>query len=177
MTSFVEHDLQITFKNVRSARKFDGSNHGLSHCMKAVDFIIELPDRYLYIEFKDPQHPESTDDRRQEFVEKFLSGKLDRNLKYKYRDSFLYEWASGRADKPIRYFVLVALDSLDSAALLRRTDALKRQMPLRGPNSSSWIRPIVEDCEVFNIDKWNSYFADYPIARLSSNSKPASGIP
>lgn len=177
MTSFIERDLQITFNNVRSARKFDGPNHGLSHCMKAVDFIVELPDCYLYIEFKDPQDPEATDDRRQEFDDTFRSGKLDPNLKYKYRDSFLYEWASGRADKPIHYFVLVALDSLDSAALLRRTDALKRQLPRRGPRSRSWIRPIVEHCEVFNIATWNNHLSDYPIIRLSSHTTPGGGIP
>ncbi|MCY3801782.1 MAG: hypothetical protein OXG46_09395 [Chloroflexi bacterium] len=177
MTSFVERDLQITFNNVKSAQKIDGPSHMLGHCMKAVDFVVELPNCYLYVEFKDPQDPESTDERRQEFVSRFLSGQLDRDFVYKYRDSFLYEWASGKADKPIRYFVLIALDSLDSAALLRRTDALKRQLPLDGPKSNSWTRPIVEGCEVFNIDKWNSHFSDYPIIRLSSHTTPAGGTP
>ncbi len=164
MISFTECDLQITFNNVENARKFDDDSHRLS-CMKAVDFVVELPECYLYIEFKDPQNPRTKDSDLKKFVERFQSGKLEENLKYKYRDSFLYEWASGKADKPIHYYVLVALDSLDSGALLIRTDALKRKLPLLGPNSTPWIRPIVEDCKVFNIDKWNNRFSDYPIIR------------
>lgn len=38
MSTFTENDLRTTFTNVVSARKFDGLDHGLSHCMKAVDF-------------------------------------------------------------------------------------------------------------------------------------------
>ena len=57
MTAFTEGDLRVEFRGVVEARKFDGSDHGLSHCMKAVDFIVELPERYLFIEFKDPQNP------------------------------------------------------------------------------------------------------------------------
>ena len=42
-----EGDLQITFNNAIVCRKFDDHlAHGLSHCMKAVDFIVELHDRY-----------------------------------------------------------------------------------------------------------------------------------
>ena len=41
-----EGDLQITFNNAIVCRKFDDHlAHGLSHCMKAVDFIVELHDR------------------------------------------------------------------------------------------------------------------------------------
>ena len=54
MTTFTEDDLQVTFNNVVHARRFDDSSHGLSHCMKVVDFVVELHDRYLFIEFKDP---------------------------------------------------------------------------------------------------------------------------
>ena len=56
MTAFTEDNLQVTFNNVVQARR-DGIGHGLTHCMKAVDFIVELHDRYLFIEFKDPDNP------------------------------------------------------------------------------------------------------------------------
>jgi hypothetical protein len=59
MTVFTEGNLQITFPSGVAAKKFDHSGHGLTHCMKAVDFIVELTDRYLFIEFKDPEHPDS----------------------------------------------------------------------------------------------------------------------
>ena len=56
MTVLREGDLQITINDAIEARKFDDeASHGLSHCMKAVDFVVELPDRYLFIEVKDPK--------------------------------------------------------------------------------------------------------------------------
>ena len=60
MTVLTESDLQITINdNVVNARRFDDRpNHGLSHCMSAVDFIVELAESYLFIEIKDPQAPQ-----------------------------------------------------------------------------------------------------------------------
>lgn len=161
-----ERDLQMTINNAEAARRFDGSDHGLTHCMKAVDFIVELSDRFLFIEFKDPQHPRATLESRQEFISSLESGSLDEELKYKYRDSFLYEWAAGRVGKPVYYLVLVALEALTSAELDRRTNDLKRKLPVSG--TSSWTRPIVQDCAVLNINSWNARFPDLRISRLSS---------
>jgi hypothetical protein len=48
MTVFTEGNLQITFPSGVAAKKFDHSGHGLTHCMKAVDFIVELIDRCLF---------------------------------------------------------------------------------------------------------------------------------
>ncbi len=172
MTSLTERDIQITFTHdVVDARKFDDSSHGMSHCMKAVDFIVELSDRYLFIEVKDPQAPQVPNQRLEAFIQEFQSGQIDEDLKYKYRDSFLYEWASGRANKPIHYLILVGFDRLTDAVLIDRTRALERNLPLRGPGATAWPRPIVEFCGVFNIDSWNRNYPEYKVARLSASSQ------
>ena len=46
MTVFVEGDLQMKLiDDALDARRFDGPKAtALSHCMKAVDFIVEFPD-------------------------------------------------------------------------------------------------------------------------------------
>jgi hypothetical protein len=136
--------------------------------MKAVDFIVELEDRILFIEIKDPQHPRSREEERDKFIANFLSGQVDGDLKYKYRDSFLYEWGSGRAAKPIYYLVLVALDTLTESDLLARTDALQRQLPLHGPGGSKWKRPFVAGCTVFNIASWNRLLPKFKFRRAST---------
>ena len=162
MTVFTEGNLEITFNNVVSARKFE--KHGLT-CMKAVDFLVELPDRFLFIEFKDPQSAPSQKHIR-EYIAKFQNQQLDQDLKYKYRDSFLYEWAAGRANKDCYFYVLVALSKLQSAQLSQRTDALKRELPEGLPRQSQWARPIVRSCGVFNIRHWNRRFPNYPVRRV-----------
>ena len=172
----MEEDLQMEIKGVVDARKFDDSSHGLSHCMKAVDFIVEHPNRYLFIEFKDPQDPRIPAQKQGQFMHKFLRGMIDEDLKYKYRDSFLYEWAAGRVDKPVDYLILIALDSLPATELGTRTVELQRILPLQKPTSGSWIRPLVRSCTVFNIASWNRKFLDLTVTRLSNRSQKAGTI-
>ncbi len=168
MTTLDEKNIQITFPDHVRARKFDDNSHGLSHCMKAVDFIVELNDRYIFIEFKDPQHPRAKDRDKEKFVNNLKSDHLDKILAIKYRDTFVYEWAAQRVsvDKPIHYYVLIALDNLTDADLLVRTDSLRRMIPLQGP-VGIWKRQIIASCAVFNFTSWNKYLQDYPIRRIS----------
>ena len=161
-----ERSLQVTTEGEVDAWRFDDESHGLSHCMKAIDFIVEFPDRYLFLEFKDPQHPQAPQQDRDKFIREFQSGELDEDLKYKYRDSFLYEWAAGRVHKPVYYFVLIAADFLTHADLTTRTDALARILPLHGPSSGSWTHQIVENCAVFNLDSWNQHIPQCQVSRL-----------
>ena len=166
MTTFIEGELRVTFTDAVSARKFDGDSHRLSHCMKAVDFIVELPDCYLFIEFKDAQDSTAPQRAMDTYLERFLKGSVDKDLIYKYRDSLLYERAAGRGEKPIKYLVLIASDALEAAHLLSRQEALNRKLPLRGPGGQSWVRPIVKSCAVLNIDTWNKYLPHYLVARI-----------
>lgn len=169
MTTLAEGDLQIALPAGAVGRKFDdGTSHGLSHCMKAVDFIVELEDRILFIEFKDPDHPTAHPKDQNKFLKKILSSGLDSDLKTKYRDSFLYEWGSGRVTKPIYYLVLIGASSLSEAQLLARTDALKRQLPAFGPGDKPWKMPFVAGCAVMNIETWNKALPQFPITRLSA---------
>ena len=160
MTVFTEGSLEITFNNVLNATKFE--EHGFT-AMKVVDFLVELPDRYLFIEFKDPEQsgPNSS---VMDYADEFKSGELDQDLKYKFRDSFLHRWAEGRIDKPAYYYVLVAVRWLSTADLSRRTSALRQSLPIGTP--LSWVRPIAFDCAVFNLGTWNAAFPDYPVRRL-----------
>ena len=162
-----ERDLEITVENALDVRRVDTPNRELQHCMKTVDFIIEREDSYFFIEFKDPEHPQATAQARREFMDGIRSGGLDEDLKYKYRDSFLNEWASGRANKPIYYWVSIGLAGLSTSELQRRTDSLRRNLPLELPES--WIHPIVADCGVFNIATWNRNFPELAVRRLSGS--------
>ena len=122
--------------------------------------------RILFIELKDPEHPHARKKKGKMFIDEFLSGDLDEDLKYKYRDSFLYQWASSDVGKPIHYWVLVAIDSLTEVELGARTDDLKRKLPLNGPVTGRWNRPIVKGCMVFNLRTWNRNLPRYPVSRI-----------
>lgn len=167
MTVLSEGDITLHVSGERESRRFDDATHALQHCMKAVDFIIEWADRYWFIELKDPQHPAARSRNRAHFSREFLGGRIDHDLQYKYRDTFLYEWAAGRAKKPIYYLVLVAFDTLSSAELMARTDALRRKLPVKGSGAPEWRSAFVSGCAVFNIESWNRTIAGVTASRQS----------
>lgn len=167
MTVLAEDDLQITLPAGVVGRKFDDEvDHGLSHCMKAVDFIVELSDRTFFVEFKDPENPNAKPKDSAAFLKKFMSGTIDNDLKTKYRDSWLYEYAEGRTKKPIYYLVLIGASTLSDAELLARTDALKRQIPMSGPGNRAWKNSFVAGCAVMNLASWNKSLAHMPASRV-----------
>jgi hypothetical protein len=169
MTTLVERDLEITLPAGVHGRKLDDpATHGLSHCMKAVDFVVELADRIYFIELKDPDNPAARSEAKAEFAKRLRSGTLDGELQRKYRDTYLYEWASGRADKPIYYIVLLALTALGAPDLLARTESLKKQLPLSGPGGKAWPRAFVSGCAVMNIAAWNKRLGSMPVRRISA---------
>ena len=167
MTTLQEGELRLTLPETANGRKFDGPAHGLSHCMKAVDWIIELPDRVYFVEVKDPDAQDAAArPEREKHLEDLLAGRLDDVLTGKFRDSFLYEWACGKEGKPIGYYVVLACSALDDAQLQSRTDGLKRRLP--AGLQPDWRRAIAQDCLVFNIEKWNRAFPQFPLERVRS---------
>ena len=169
MTPMVEDDIEITATGRNRLRKFDDDTHGLSHCMKAVDFILESKDKILFIEIKDLDNPSIPSEKREELIDEYRSEKIDSDLVHKYRDSFLYEWASGkiRETKPVHYLVLIAASGLTKADLLTRTDALKRKLPVPELAPDKWKKPLVTDCSVFNIATWNKHIKYCRVTRTS----------
>ena len=169
MITLDEGNLRITLPHDEAtARKFDdAATHGLlDRHMKAVDFMVELQDRVLLIEIKDPEQPDAPADRRAQFVKKFMARDIDNDLMRKLRDSVLYEWAC-RTDKPIHYWVIVAIDRLTDADLLVRTDCLKQMLPVVENPPARRQRQIVVDCRVFNIRSWNEALpAGYRVSRV-----------
>ena len=168
MTILIEGNLRMELPPTARGRKFDDKGlHGLT-CMKAVDFIVELKDRLLFVEFKDPESPRAPALNTEDFIKKFRSGEMDTNLRNKYRDSWLYEWAQDRIKKPVFYYVLIGVRTLSDAELLARTDALKRQLPVAGPGGQPWKKPFVAGCAVMNLAAWNKHLSDFPVSRVGS---------
>lgn len=161
-----ELNLEITLPAGAVGRKFDGDDHGLSHCMSAVDFIVELSDRVYFIELKDPD--DATDEvRKLAFAESLESGTLGNNLKTKFRDTWIYEWAENRISKPVYYLILIAFERLTADDLSTRKKEIERLLPLQGPANQPWKQPFARGCAVFNLAAWNRTMSDMPIRRVT----------
>lgn len=170
-----EGDLRFEFPNNCSVVKFDDpSSHGLSHCMKAVDFIVELPEVYVFIEVKDPAHPNAHPEKQEKFKTDLTRTKIREVLQVKFRDSFLYRWSTNQLDKPV---IFLALITLEEALLVPFQDELKRYLPYFEPGNEprAWKQPLVQSCLVLNLDSWNRNFPDWPVHRVSAVGSTATG--
>lgn len=164
---FEEGNLIFDFSQALAGKKFDDDKHGLSHCMKAVDFVIEVEDKVLFIEVKNPQHPKIPPYRRKKTIQLFeqkLKSKelIDKELVPKFRDSYLYEYALGNINKPAHYLVLIALETLTEAELDNQTQYLHNQLPVDPPHLP-WKIKFVHGCIIFTLNTWNRYLPQFPI--------------
>lgn len=161
-----EGELTISLPAAARGRKFDDDTHQLSHCMKAVDWIIDAPGRTYFVELKDLDAVGATGhDNRRRYLEDLKAGRTDMDLVTKFRDSFIYCWACEQMANPTIYLVLIACKALDRAMLLHRTDALRRKLPSGRP--AGWTRAMAEDVAVFNEATWNEQLAEFPMERAS----------
>ncbi|MGV8804984.1 MAG: hypothetical protein ACWA6Y_08490 [Polaromonas sp.] len=143
--------------------------HGLSHAMKAV----ELPANYLFIEIKDFHAADDYDFKRAVGAAHAHERQVRFNhlrdvLKHKFRDTWLYRWAEGKADKPILYLCLLTLDSALLAVLGKE---LKRQLPV-GTAGPRWSGALVQSCAVLNLERWNANFPLWPVVRAGDLPAP-----
>lgn len=155
MPKVQEGQLLFTFPKGSQPLRFDGKNHGLSHCMKAVDFVVEFTNFQLFVEVKDPDDTTATAERRAEFSKKIVEPCFTRSLSLKFRDSFLYRWAAQRLNKPVRYVVLLQLTGLRYADYLTLSQKLERELPTAGL-PASWTCAPCAGVAVIDVATWNA---------------------
>ena len=166
----IEKDLSFNFINIVDGFIFDQTDarepnyHDLDN-MSKVDFIVELEDKLLFIEVKDPEYPEVSEENLQKFLTKLENGKLVNAFVNKYMDSFIYRWAEQKINKPIHYLSLV---TLDSALLLNLTDKIISKLPPMELASARWGRPFIASCQVLNLETWNDNFPEWQVHRISA---------
>lgn len=157
-----EKNLQFDFSRAISAKKFDGPDHGLSHCMKAVDFVVELEKSILFIEVKGSPGMDAT--LAAEFLKEFRSGDVVRDkLVPKCRDSYIYASSCQDIQKPIIYFILLGFEKVDAPLLLTQTEELKRVLPLDGPAQGQWKKPFIQYCAIVDLALWRERL-NFPVS-------------
>lgn len=172
-----EGELIFDFTTAIRCKKFDDESHKMSHCMKSVDFIVEWPDDFWFVEVKDPldsKIPETYKNRQlKEFIGKMKSQVLfSDELGPKAKDSFLYLHLGDRLpEKPIKYIVLLALEAIDPGLLISSMDRLRRSCCILGPDNSAWPNKYIEDALIFNERTWNEKLDQCPVSRDIEDGK------
>lgn len=165
--AFDEGSLRVHGPSASDIRKFDDpSYHSLLGSMKAVDFIVETNDFTIFLELKDPDNPRASNAAKANFAERLRSESLDEDLKYKYRDSFLYEWCSGNIRKPSLYVVVIQFGAFVSVDRMVCRDRLRKKLPARAQAPLGWQQYYLEDVLVMDCAGWNRRFPSFHIERI-----------
>lgn len=165
-----EGDLEIDFADAIEGFVFDQMNpnlpnfHGISH-MHRVDFVVELNTVIIFVELKDPGHPNARSEGLAKFNAELVDGTLSQNFASKFVDSFFYRWGEDQLNKPIHYLSLV---TLETALIMNLSDEITRKLPPLGIPVPRWRRSVLENCQVFNIETWNENFPAWPVRRIST---------
>lgn len=144
--------------------------HGLSHAMKAVDLVVEMPNDTLFIEIKDFHAPDdynfkaaTSDDetsQRRQSVNHLMNV-----LVHKFRDSWLYRWSErtvGVPDKPVHYLCLLTLDNGLLGVLNKE---LRQTLPV-GVAGPRWQRELGVNCAMLNPQRWATLFPAWTLRRI-----------
>lgn len=164
-----EKELEFDFRSALKVVKFDDEHiHGMSHCMKAVDFLVEWEDEFWFVEVKDPDCAMASDKERRKFRKKIENKALfSKVLGPKLKDSFLYLYLGKKIpSKTLKYFVLLALDSLQPENLLPLSDNLQNSCCLRKAPEAPWANPYIDAAMVFTEKTWNEHLGHCPVTRI-----------
>lgn len=175
----IEGELEFDFSKADRAERFgEESRHGMSHCMKAVDFLVEWPDALWLVEAKDPSISTIPDHESEKSRRKFIR-RLQRKTLFhedlgpKAKDTFLYLHLTDRIpEKPLKYFVLIAMEAFEKELLGASTLELKQASCLVGPIDSHWETPYIADAAVFDIASWNHHLNRCPVRRRKKEYGP-----
>jgi len=167
----IEDDLEFDFRDAVKAVHFDDKNHKMAHCMKAVDFLVEWDEEFWFVEVKDPSSKKIPNKFKTKNLQKFINKMRNQTLFAhelgpKLKDSFLYLFLRNQLpEKSLKYVVLLAIESLDSAILSESMEHLKRYSCLVGPENSYWSENYIDGVAIYNEKTWNEKLKKCPVNR------------
>lgn len=132
--------------------------------LKDVDFVTEVHDEVLFIEYKNSNipnavRPDAMFKKIKENPEKFYSSIAD-----KYYDSLFILWAcdGNKENKKIAYIFLLEDKLIDEVMRKKLKIKIKKQLPfnLKGDKV---VREILSRFEVYNLKEWESAFPNINI--------------
>lgn len=161
---------EFNFPNAIEAYKFDETDnmsphhHGVAH-FKAVDVMVELPDKYLFIEIKTYEDFRKLEEKPDRYDGYSPSVELRRNLVGKYRDTFIYRYCEDKLDKEIFYICLL---NFDAALRDRFAKELRKHIPAGKGNARRWRKKFLpkENLIVVDENSWNRNLSDWGTCHL-----------
>jgi len=142
--------------------------------LNAVDWIVEIDNALLLIEFKNYSRPETIiehQDSNQGAKRKFRD-KLYENVLRKYYFSSYYLFACGQR-KVVNYVLVVETPNLDSVIGKRAQASIQRRLPFDLQNNAEITGVLIDFFKVLSISDWNELYPMFPLYKCSNGPTPA----
>ncbi len=165
--TLTEEKFEFDFPNAKALYKFDERDslsptfHGAP--MQAVDVMAEFTEFQLWIEIKEFQSAEIQTMKKEGNQQKkgdnvHNKAHLTKNLKHKFRDTFLYRFCENKLETKIVY---VCLTNFDDALNGFFKKELQKQIPT-GQTSKRWKKHLLEKEFLFvvNEEAWQRNFKE-----------------
>jgi hypothetical protein len=170
MTTLDEKELRFTFPSGWLAEHFDAPGRATIDHFQPVDFVVELSDRILFIEVKDPSNTKAPQEEREGFIRKMKSKELThKQLVPKARTSWAFLRLMKRAEKPITYIVVIGAEALriDPPLWLNLTDRLKER--LAKEIDVPWPLQYIDSCIVVPASELSIHLPGVSVQRIGAN--------
>lgn len=136
-----------------------------------VDFIVELEDKYLFIEVKDIEHEKTKSEYKENLLNELKIEKRNpflMRMSSKFKDTILYNWAKNQYfKKPVFYIIILQFEALNAESRGRLSEKLLSFLPTCLKNEDFLNNVKIKKCKIINIDEWNNDYKDFPINIVS----------
>ena len=169
MSTFDEQQLRFVFPDHWDAERFDDPGKPSINFFKPVDFVVELKERTLFIEVKDPSNTNAPQANRDDFLRQMRTKSLiHEHLVPKARTSWAFLRLMKRAEKPITYIVVIGADSLRIEPLLWSNFTARLKQRLSQEIDVPWPLQYVDQCIVVPASDLSRHLPGVTVQRLAA---------
>ena len=124
---FNESGFRFDFSRCLSVYKADAIMY---HDLPAVDFVVELEDNILFIEVKNPDHPNATERSRLEFMEDLHADVYPYLIGDKFKNELLRTWSRGeKFGKPILCTLILEFNAFSKTDMAKLQEKIFNRLP------------------------------------------------
>lgn len=165
---FIEGEYCFDFVNSIAAFKADEP----TYCgLLGVDFIVELSDKFLFVEVKNIDNTKTSNEERKKWMEQLKTQKNSPflfEMGVKFKDTILRNWANENYfNKPIWYIVLLQFNRINAATRVWFTEQLSGYLPTCFNKRNGFTKVVqIKKRAVLNINEWHKAYPEFSITAI-----------
>ncbi|UZQ50281.1 hypothetical protein [Clostridium kluyveri] len=136
-----------------------------------VDFVVELEDKFLFIELKDIENNKVPREQKKEWIERLKVRKENlflMDLGVKFKDTLIRRWAKEENfDKPIWYLIIIEFKEMNAAQKIKLSEELSGKLPTCIKAKFGFKKEIrIKRRMILSIKDWIEKFPEFQVTEI-----------